>query len=438
MGLGVGPGHLGRSVDGAMLTYATMSVYHRYIMYSHLMHLNRFGNAYRDPYYSSYYYQGQCEGGCPINSRCEYGFCNCLPVYTQINGQCYRQKTYAQRAPSIKPFIACMESSSCHRMDINLICNTNLTSTGDEGRCECRRDMRWNSKDHECQFYLDVDCSNYTYESQPTTTVLDAVNQTLEDVGDKELNANPNPSPEQTLKNSLLSNIDPENATENEIKEAFCRDIDSFSWEFGGLIVEDINAVQNTIVNVLSVIIFWIVALVILGFVVHRSSCLDKCRHDPEDDESPGKANAEENVKPRTGIAIPSSGYQPPLEPIPEPVDKLPYSVQPNAVQPFKSELSELDVKSLINVSPKPSNNMVPEASPLQMALPYSLSNSKVQPNTFSNYLPRHSTGLSEPEAMPSPYLPADSSLYHQQHQDLSTEQADPNSRQAPYNPNFS
>ena len=35
-----------------------------------------------------------------------------------------------------------------------------------------------------------------------------------------------------TLENSLLSSIDPNTASQTEITEAFCRDVDSFSWEF--------------------------------------------------------------------------------------------------------------------------------------------------------------------------------------------------------------
>merc|ERR1712126_196720 len=41
------------------------------------------------------------------------------------------------------------------------------------------------------------------------------------------------PSPNVTLENSLLSSIDPNAASKDEITEAFCRDVDSFSWEFG-------------------------------------------------------------------------------------------------------------------------------------------------------------------------------------------------------------
>lgn len=39
-------------------------------------------------------------------------------------------------------------------------------------------------------------------------------------------------APNETLANSLLSSLDPNTTSEADLKEAFCRDIDSFSWEF--------------------------------------------------------------------------------------------------------------------------------------------------------------------------------------------------------------
>lgn len=70
-------------------------------------------------------------------------------------------------------------------LDMNLVCNTNLTTQvskihisvslncldsikGTMGKCECRRDMRWNAAEGECQIYLDVDCSKFTYETKPS------------------------------------------------------------------------------------------------------------------------------------------------------------------------------------------------------------------------------------------------------------------------------
>lgn len=95
----------------------------------------------------------------------------------------------------------------------------------------------------ECQLYLDVDCSSYTYDTKPSPIILEAVNKTLEkteganNVTDTSLDTKPenatlSASPNATLSNSLLSSIDPKKASKAEINEAFCRDVDSFSWEF--------------------------------------------------------------------------------------------------------------------------------------------------------------------------------------------------------------
>ena len=35
-------------------------------------------------------------------------------------------------------------------IDMNLICNTNLTMGG-QGKCQCRTNMRWNTEAGECQ-----------------------------------------------------------------------------------------------------------------------------------------------------------------------------------------------------------------------------------------------------------------------------------------------
>jgi len=125
-----------------------------------------------------------------------------------------------------------------------MICDTNKTIQ-DGGKCECRQDQRWNVETGECQLWLDVDCSSITYDSKPSAVVLEAVNKTLDNLDEKNVsevdlddpnkadNATLSASPNVTLSNSLLSSIDAKKATPEELKEAFCRDIDSFSWEFG-------------------------------------------------------------------------------------------------------------------------------------------------------------------------------------------------------------
>ena len=58
---------------------------------------------------------------------------------------------------------------------MNLVCNTDLTTQGTVGKCECRHDMKWNTAEGECQFYLDVDCSSFTYDTKPSANILAAV-----------------------------------------------------------------------------------------------------------------------------------------------------------------------------------------------------------------------------------------------------------------------
>ena len=60
---------------------------------------------------------------------------------------------------------------------MNLVCNTELTTQGSVGKCECRPDMRWNTAEGECQFYLDVDCSTFTYDTPPSANILAAVDR---------------------------------------------------------------------------------------------------------------------------------------------------------------------------------------------------------------------------------------------------------------------
>ena len=122
LGMGVGAGFLGGAVVGMVATSATISVYHRYMMYNQLMYRNQHGGQYNDPYYNDYYSQGRCMGGCPLNSRCEYGFCECLAGYLKGNGQCYTH-TKPEREDSFDPFQPCIGSSMCQKIDMNLVCN---------------------------------------------------------------------------------------------------------------------------------------------------------------------------------------------------------------------------------------------------------------------------------------------------------------------------
>ena len=156
LGLGVGAGFLGGAALGAAGTVATMGVYHRYLQYRLLLG----GLGWNSHYYNHYYYGNQCFGGCPWAAHCEWGFCECNRGYERRYGSCVQDWNSASpRSANFDPFVSCTEGNTCQRigkdpitftncysdstLDMNLVCNTNLTTSG-EGRCECRRDMKWN------------------------------------------------------------------------------------------------------------------------------------------------------------------------------------------------------------------------------------------------------------------------------------------------------
>ena len=103
---------------------------------------------------------------------------------------------------------------------------------------------------------MDVDCSTITYETPPSRAILSAVDQAKLNLAEAEsylaleeaagfqrwrrllsnyqviVKSLRTQTKEESLSNSLLKQIDPKNVTADEIKEAFCRDIDAFSFEF--------------------------------------------------------------------------------------------------------------------------------------------------------------------------------------------------------------
>jgi len=256
LGLGVGAGFLGGAALGVAGTAATYGVYHRYHQYQ-MMRMMMNGGSWNHGYYNNYYSNNQCFGGCPIDAHCEWGFCECNRGLEKRYGRCERNWGGESGRPAgFNPFQPCSNTANCQRLDMNLVCNTNLT-TGDGGRCECRQDMKWNTEAGECQLYMDVDCSDITYDTKASPVILEAVNKTLEKIAENnttevttvattttttteansDLSGNDttpiSSSPDEALKNSLLTSIDVNKTSEAELKEAYCRDIDSFSWEFG-------------------------------------------------------------------------------------------------------------------------------------------------------------------------------------------------------------
>ena len=154
-----------------------------------MMLLNQYGAGYNDDYYHNFYLNGKCFQGCPFNSHCEYGFCECNAGFTKFSGGCYRSEQEVVSRPQNfldNPFIACTEAvNECQKIDINMVCSTNGTQGG---KCDCRTDFKWNPEKKECEFYLGVDCSQITYET-PVSQIVDvAANITLSELEDENMN----------------------------------------------------------------------------------------------------------------------------------------------------------------------------------------------------------------------------------------------------------
>ena len=239
LGLGVAAGFVGGAALGVAGTMATYSAYHRYQHFKNMMSMRGF-NDYDDDrfgfgnnYRSSYYSNNQCFGGCPMNSHCEWGFCECNAGYERRYGQCGRLGgEFIPRARSFDPFAACSVISTCQAIDINMICNTNITVQAG-GKCQCKPDMKWNEATGECQIFIDVDCTKFTYETPPSQLILAAAEKAEKSIPSNRTipNEAATPTIEESLGTSLLTKLDQDQATANDLKEAFCRDVDAFSFD---------------------------------------------------------------------------------------------------------------------------------------------------------------------------------------------------------------
>ena len=270
LGLGVAAGFVGGAALGAGGALATYSVYHRYQAYRNMMQSKGFESYESDTngtdtnYYSSYYERNQCLGGCPTDAHCEWGFCECNSGFEKKYGKCHSKS--AEYDPVTFDlvnfdFFPCLNTAVCQSIyDINMICVENEMS----GTCKCKPDMKYNEQAQECQIYINVNCTAFTYETPPSPLILDSIknetnphpvnflinntipqevnttlteksksidnNQTVQNTTSR-LADNLTPTIEESLSNSLLSKLDKDRATANDLTEAFCRDVDSFSFD---------------------------------------------------------------------------------------------------------------------------------------------------------------------------------------------------------------
>merc|ERR1719474_111905 len=260
-GLGVGRSTIGGSGYGYGAGLAQYSVYHRYHRYRYLLYTRGYidDDDWDEDYYSTYYEKKECLDGCPENSHCEWSFCECNPGHTKAWGQCSnteKPEVTEERLNASITSLSCTYTSSCTPWDINMVCINN--------KCTCRQDMKWNPKLLECQIFLDVDCSSIDYNTEPSSLVQAAADKTKQGVlrtetpnainvldslfsGQDLLSSKPEDmvkkdeilivdnrteTIEESLENSLFKYVDTENASEVELTDAFCRDVDAFNEAF--------------------------------------------------------------------------------------------------------------------------------------------------------------------------------------------------------------
>jgi len=214
-GTGMGKAYIGGRDTDAEGDKLVMKIYKYFVNYKEMVGLN---TAEDKKYYEEWYASDQCIGTCPANSLCHQGHCVCdgainqVQVYGQcysnesnvnsayfaensndskfrkppappIPDSCYRKKEKGGREikPSRREDPACQQitfpnvfdhrnqfcdSSDhpfCLTKDINMFCGKETKMDTKEKKtrnlCECRKDMRFDTKNMECRVYLDVDCT---------------------------------------------------------------------------------------------------------------------------------------------------------------------------------------------------------------------------------------------------------------------------------------
>jgi len=318
--------------------------------------------------------------------------------------------------------------------------------------------MKWNTETSECQIFIDVDCSKITYDTKPSPKILEAVNKTLDKIAENNqtetvsaesvvnctetvngtepvingtepvnCNATISMSPNETLSNSLLSSIDPTETSEAELKEAFCRDIDSFSFEFaepqrqtynrpvnsgGG----SVGSILGTIVAILIVCALCCVCCICCAFKGAKDKLSNAFKSPKHGQEAAAGAVAftavqenqqEQHVPPGYH---PNPGYQ--AQPTPM-HNGLPYAVHPDgppAIPPtqpgYTNTYPSLDNQTGPPIYP-PLDNSTPY--PPNGGAPYNPAGGAPYPPTASPYPPAYpSTSQSPYPPTTAPYPPSD------------------------------
>ena len=129
----------GGDEEGNSLSSYYINNYHRYLTASFL--------------FSTAISRNRCYSGCPENTTCEWGICQCEdPDMVQIWGECVPPDVVARNGTLSELEIggtACLSDSFCQNRDINALCFR--SEEGEEGVCKCRQEMQWNRAALECQ-----------------------------------------------------------------------------------------------------------------------------------------------------------------------------------------------------------------------------------------------------------------------------------------------
>ena len=220
-----------------------------------------------------------------------------------------------------------------------------------------------------------------TYDTKPDPVILEAVNKTLENIEDKNTtetesldskadNATLSASPNATLTNSLLSSIDPKKASKADINEAYCRDIDSFSWEFAKPERYSSNSGRSSgsvigiIVGVVAVVTICCLCCVCCVCKGAKDKLSGVFRNDKGNNQAGVTfSNIQEGAGPGyNGYQANQASYPPQ----PQGTEGLPYPVSgPPAIPPTQPGYSNYppDYSSHQTQSPYPPNNPVPYPS---------------------------------------------------------------------------
>ena len=75
---------------GPCLTMFDIDRYQRYRWYGQHFLNSQPGGEYWDSYFPQFYRNNQCLDGCPANTHCEWGFCECDETYYKSWGLCSR------------------------------------------------------------------------------------------------------------------------------------------------------------------------------------------------------------------------------------------------------------------------------------------------------------------------------------------------------------